>query len=174
MRWTTAPVAGLALLCATGVAQAYGTTTAFGPLTPTLSNPCAIFNAPVPGTTFTKIVYGEPINFTITGQVVTASPDEAGKIKVVVKADGYGTGGTSSIKYKFVAKLQLQATPVNGAFSGKFKGVAKIIGESQERDPAQLTTAVAQAKPSARQPVSRLWPALAWHLPPRTAPPQPA
>lgn len=127
-------VAGLALLGATGLAQASGTTTAFGPFTPTLSNPCAIFNAPVPGTTFTKIIYGEPINFTITGQVVTESPDEGGKIKVVVKADGYGTGGTSGIRYKFVAKLQLQGTPVDGAFSGKFKGVAKIIGESHERD----------------------------------------
>jgi len=127
-------VAGLALLGVTGVAQASGTTTAFGPFTPTLSNPCAIFNAPVPATTFTKIIYGEPINFTITGQVVTQSPDESGKIKVVVKADGYGTGGTSGIRYKFVAKLQLQGTPVDGGFSGKFKGVAKIIGESQERD----------------------------------------
>jgi len=129
-----APVAGLALLGAASVAQASGTTTAFGPLYPTLSNPCAIFNSAVPATTFTKIVYGEPINFTITGQVVTESPDGSGKIKVVVKADGYGVGGTSGIKYKFVAKLQLQGAPVNGAFSGKFKGVAKIIGESQDRD----------------------------------------
>ena len=58
LRRLAAPAAGLALLGTVGWASATTTTTAFGPLTPTLSNPCAIFNAPVPGTPRAQRVAG--------------------------------------------------------------------------------------------------------------------
>lgn len=135
---------GLLLAGAFGVSAA-GTSHAqsagqFGPIPTVLSNPCATFYAPTGSTGITKLVYGEPVNFTIDGNAVAVlDPTETGfNLKFLISAHGQGVGGYSSIKYVFNGKLQAKANVSltqedvkNPAFqfNGSFKVSARVIGQ---------------------------------------------
>lgn len=145
-RWSTAVVVGLACSAGPGLAQAQSGST-FGPVYATLQDPCAVFNAPVTGTTLTQIVYGEPVNFTIDGNtvaVITTSTTGAANLKFMINAHGDGIGANSGIKYQFNGKLQAKANTTgnvldpNFQFNGSFKVSARVIGQGNAASTGQV------------------------------------
>ena len=138
-----------ALVCLASLAgtaaQAQASST-FGPVYQTLSDPCAVFNAPVPGTTFTKVVYGEPIAFTIRGETVTIvdTSTSPASLKFLVNAHGDGVGAVSGIAYRFQGKLQTKVrasgsvTDPGFRYDGSLKLSARVIGQGNEASTGRL------------------------------------
>lgn len=106
------------------------------PLNVTLSDPCAVFNVSDPkAPKSTRIVYGEPIAFNLTGtvQAIHVLSDSGNvNLKFQVNLHGDGVGQTSSIKYQFNGKALLSAkSNPSSPFTGKFRLDARIIGQGR-------------------------------------------
>lgn len=132
--------------CTASMAQAQTSTSAsFGPVYQTLNDPCAVFNVAVPGTTFTKVVYGEPVNFTIKGESVTIiDPSSPGNLKFLISAHGDGVGAVSGISYRFNGKLQTKVKTSGNVmdpgfrYDGSFKLSVRVIGLGNDASPGRL------------------------------------
>ncbi len=142
----TALAAAALMACGlTSVSHAQ-TSASFGPVYQTLSDPCAVFNATVPGTTFTKVIYGEPVNFTIKGETVAIldTSSSPGSLKFLISAHGDGVGSVSGITYRFNGKLQAKAKTTGSLsdpafrYDGTFKLSARVIGEGNEASGSRL------------------------------------
>ena len=104
----------------------------------TLSDPCAVFNDQI-SSTVTRIVYGETVDFDLTGTVqaiIDVGDDGQTNLKFMINTHGNGIGETSNMKYVFNSKLLAKAN-TNGAnptdpdfvFDGKFKLTARVIAQ---------------------------------------------
>lgn len=115
----------------------------------TLSDPCAVFNAPTLDPNITRITYGEDIDFNLTGHSqAIIDVDYLGKVhlKFQVTTQGDGIGKTSGIKYLFHSKLMVKSNaggydplgldPFDEGFvySGSFVADARIIGQGSAGD----------------------------------------
>ena len=102
----------------------------------TLSDPCAVFNVSDPNApNYTRIVYGEPIAFNLTGtiQAINVVSDSGNvNLKFQLNLHGEGVGQASSIKYQFNGKAVLSAkSNPSKPFTGKFRLDARIIGQGR-------------------------------------------
>ena len=115
----------------------------------TLSDPCAIFNAPTTDPNITRITYGEDIDFNLTGQSqAIIDVDSLGKVhlKFQVTTHGDGIGQTSGIKYQFQSKVMVKSNvggydplgldPLDEGFvyNGSFAANARINGQGSAGD----------------------------------------
>jgi hypothetical protein len=114
----------------------------------TLSDPCAVFNAPTVDS-ITRITYGENIDFNLTGQSqAIIDVDSLGKVhlKFQVTTHGDGVGQTSGIKYQFKSKVMVKSNaggydplgldPLDEGFvyTGSFTADARINGQGSVGD----------------------------------------
>jgi hypothetical protein len=115
----------------------------------TLSDPCAVFNAPTIDPNITRITYGEDIDFNLSGQSqAIIDVDGLGKVhlKFQVTTHGDGIGQTSGIKYLFKSKVMVKSNtdgydplgldPLDEGFvyTGSFVADARIIGQGSAGD----------------------------------------
>ena len=115
----------------------------------TLSDPCAVFNAPTTDPNITRIKYGEDIDFNLTGQSqAIIDVDSLGKVhlKFQVTTHGNGVGQSSGIKYQFQSKVMVKSNtggydplgldPLDDGFvyNGSFVADARINGQGSAGD----------------------------------------
>jgi len=115
----------------------------------TLSDPCAVFNAPTTDPNITRITYGEDVAFDVKGHsqaVIDVDSNGRVNLKFQISSHGDGVGDTSGIKYLFNSKalvksnaggydpLGLDPLDPDFVFNGRFKLSARMIGQGSAGD----------------------------------------
>jgi len=116
-------------------------------VTPTISNPCAVFNATTTNSAVTRVTYGEPVALVVDGTVKARTETEHGvsRLKFEVDAHGVGTGATSGITYRLDARLVLRAsTNSTTYFKGDLYLDARLKGDPRTSTGAQTPSQLAQ------------------------------
>jgi hypothetical protein len=121
----------------------------FGPIYPTLSNPCTAVRSGSAGQG-PESALGELVHFTISGKVASALDKSAGpaRLKFTVETHGEGTGVITGARYVFDSRVETTAQTGNGKngaadanfkFEDVYKISARIHGEGNaDKDNATI------------------------------------
>jgi len=126
----------------------------FGPVPISFTDPCAVFNAADPVTSFTKVVYGETVDFQISGDARSDIDTHDGKssLNFTLHARGDGIGQSSGIKYTFDGGLKIKAatsalvTQPSFTLNDRFSLNVRVVGHPT---PAQGATLAQGAQDNA-------------------------
>lgn len=104
----------------------------FGPIYPTVSNPCTAVRAGSMGQG-PESALGELVHFTITGKVVSVVDKGTGpaRLKFTMETHGEGMGATTGARYVFDSRMETTAPTGNGRNGAadanfKFEDVYKV------------------------------------------------
>ncbi len=136
----------LASLLAVSAVATPDTKQSFGPVSISFTDPCAVFNALEPSTSFTKVVYGEVVDFQISGDARTDIDTKGTKsnLNFTLHARGDGIGRSSGISYTFDGGLKIRAattapvTAPNFTFNDRFMLTVRVVGHPTKAQGATL------------------------------------
>jgi hypothetical protein len=140
------PLAGVLAGLTAGICHALPASS-FGPIYPTISNPCTAVRAGSAGQG-PESAFGELVHFTISGKVTSALDKSTGpaRLKFTMETHGEGTGATTGARYVFDSRMETtpatgngknSAADVNFKFEDVYKVSARIHGEGNAGNAAK-------------------------------------